>query len=330
MKTLTVNIGSRSKKYALYNGNVQVWSVVIETEDNLISKDILYEAPDVIVFRVVAPGRYFRQHRIIDDVFLENLELAKPKAPLHIHPALEEIQYFKNNFPHTKLVAISDSAFHAKLSDYARLYALPATDTEAFEIERFGYHGISLSSIVETLKTENNLPEKMIVCHLGGGSSVTAIKNGVSIDTSMGFSPLSGLPMATRVGDIDAGAVAYLSSVKGLQGDDLEEYLMSTCGFLGLAGTDDMKKLLAEEKTNPKAALAIQMFVYQIKKYIGAYTVALGGLDALVFSGGIGEASEPIRSKIIAGLGDLGKNVLVVPTRESEEMVRLFKNLSIV
>ncbi|MFZ2152326.1 MAG: acetate kinase [Minisyncoccia bacterium] len=323
MKTLTVNIGSRSKKYALYSDGVEMWSVVIETKDNLISKDILHEAPDVIVFRVVAPGIYFRHHRIIDDVFLENLESAKPKAPLHIQPTLEEIKYFKNNFPHTKLVAISDSAFHAQLPDYARLYALPTSDAQAFEIERFGYHGISLSSIMETLKTKGKLPEKMIVCHLGGGSSVTAIKNGVSIDTSMGFSPLSGLPMATRVGDIDAGAIVYLSTVKGLQGDDLEEYLMSTCGFLGLAGTDDMKRLITEEKTNPQAALAIQMFVYQIQKYIGAYAVALGGLDLLVFSGGIGEPSEPIRSKIIAGLGDLGKNVLVVPTRESEEMVRL-------
>lgn len=323
MKILTVNIGSRSKKYALYTDGIEVWSVVIETKDNLISKDILHEAPDVIVFRVVAPGRYFRQHRIIDETFLHELELAKSKAPLHIQPTLEEIKYFKNNFIHTKLVAISDSAFHAHLPDYARLYALPVADAESLEIEHFGYHSISLSSIVETLKAQGNLPEKMIVCHLGGGSSVTAIKNGVSIDTSMGFSPLSGLPMATRVGDIDAGAITYLSTAKGLQGDALEEYLMSTCGFIGLAGTEDMKRLLAEEKSNPQAALAIQMFVYQIQKYIGAYAVALGGVDALVFSGGIGEASEPIRSKIIAGLGDLAKNVLVVPTRESEEMVRL-------
>lgn len=327
MKTLTVNIGSRSKKYALYSDGVEAWSVVIETKDNLISKDILHEAPDAIVFRIVAPGIYFRQHRIIDDVFLSHLESAKPKAPLHIQPTLEEIKYFKKNFPHTKLVAISDSAFHAKLPDYARLYALPTPDAQTFEIERFGYHGISLSSIVETLKTQGKLPEKIIVCHLGGGSSVTAIKNGVSIDTSMGFSPLSGLPMATRVGDIDAGAIVYLSTIKGLQGDDLEEYLMSTCGFLGLAGTDDMKRLIAEEKTNPQAVLAIQMFVYQIQKYIGAYAVALGGLDLLIFSGGIGEPSEPIRSKIIAGLGDLGKNILMVPTRESEEMVRLAEGM---
>lgn len=327
MKILTVNVGSESKKYDFFDGDMKIWSVHTEERDGELGEDKLHEQFDVIAFRIVAPGTYFRQHRVIDEEFLKQLELAREKAPLHIDRTLAEIKSFQIKFLNTKMVAISDSAFHSTLPDYARLYALPTEDAKNLDIEHFGYHGISFSYIIENLKAQNNLPEKVIICHLGGGSSITAVKNGVSIDTSMGFTPLSGLTMATRVGEIDPGALVYLSEAKNLHGEKFEEYLANQCGFLGFAGTPSMKQLIAQESADERSALVIKMFVYQIQKYIGAYTVALGGLDLLVFSGGIGEPSEPIRSKILAGLGKLGENVLVVPTDESVEMNRIAKIL---
>ncbi len=327
MKILTVNVGSESKKYALFGDDKEIWNVHIEEREGGLEEGKLSEQFDSIVFRIVAPGTYFRQHRVIDAEFLNQLNLARPKAPLHIDRTLAEIKLFQTKFPNTKMVGISDSAYHSTLPDYARLYALPTEDAKTLDIEHFGYHGIALSSVVEKLKAQNNLPENIIICHLGGGSSITAVKNGASIDTSMGFTPLSGLTMATRVGEIDPGALVYLSEVKNLHGEKFEEYLANQCGFLGFAGTPSMKQLLAQEATDEKSAMVIKMFVYQVQKYIGAYTVALGGLDLLVFSGGIGEPSEPIRTKILAGLGMLAKNILVVPADEAKELVRLSKNL---
>jgi len=327
MKILVVNIGSQSKKYSSFENDMGIWSVVIEQRDGQLDEEKLRNPFDMIAFRVVAPGNFFREHKIIDEEFLAQLESARVKAPLHIDRLLSEIKFFRTKFSNVKMVAISDSAFHFTLPDYARLYALPIDDAKKFDIEHFGYHGISVSSIVEILKSRGLLQEKIIVCHLGGGSSITALKNGESVDTSMGFTPLSGLSMATRVGEIDPGALVYLSEAKNLHGEKFEEYLANQCGFLGFAGTPSMKQLLAQEATDEKSALVIKMFVYQVQKYIGAYAVALGGLDLLVFSGGIGEVSEPIRSKILAGLGALGQNVLVVPTNEAAEMVRLVKNL---
>jgi len=327
MSILTVNIGSESKKFALYDGEKPVWYVHISEREGELDEEKLSSRFDLIAFRIVAPGKYFREHRVIDAEYLSQLESARVKAPLHIDRISAEIKFFQTRFPNTRMVGISDSAFHKNLPDYARLYALPPAETQALDIEHFGYHGISLSSIAESLKAQGKLAEKIIVCHLGGGSSITALKNGESIDTSMGFTPLSGLTMSTRVGEIDPGALVYLSEAKDLKGEKFEEYLANQCGFLALAGTDDMQKLLDQEVGDPNSALAIKMFVYQVQKYIGAYTVALGGLDLLVFSGGIGEASEPIRSKILAGLGALGQNVLVVPTNESAEMARTAKGL---
>lgn len=327
MKILIINVGSESKKYALFDNDKLVWSVYLEDHNGRLDEAKMNDVYDIIAFRIVAPGTYFREHRLIGEEFIRQLSIAREKAPLHIDRTFIEIKYFQEKFPGVKLVGISDSAFHSTLPEYARLYTLPRQDSKQFDIEHFGYHGISLSSIVEKLKAEKKLPERMIVCHLGGGSSITAIKDGKSIDTSMGFTPLSGLTMSTRVGEIDAGALVYLSEAKNLHGEKFEEYLSNQCGFLGFAGTADMKKLLAEEDTNERAKLVIKMFVYQIQKYIGAYSAILGGLDLLVFSGGIGEASEPIRSKIVSDIKELGKNVLVVQTDEAVEMNRIAKTL---
>ncbi|KKS69668.1 MAG: Acetate kinase, partial [Candidatus Azambacteria bacterium GW2011_GWA2_42_62] len=170
--------------------------------------------------------------------------------------------------------------------------------------------GISFESVVGKIKNMNggNLPEKIIICHLGGGSSVAAVKDGQSIDTSMGFTPLEGIVMANRVGDIDAGAVTYLSKKLGYDMDKMENYLNTQCGLLGLSEkSNDVRELLEMEKSGDKnAKLALEVMVYKIKKYIGAYFAALNGADALIFSGTIGERSAIMRSKICAELENLG------------------------
>lgn len=326
MKILVVNLGSESKKYALYEDGRELWMVHIENrqdrldEDRLATNDI-----DAIAFRIVAPGSFFQGHRLIDDEYCRLLAAARSRAPLHIDPILAEIQFFRNRFPTNHLFAISDSAFHTTMPDYARAYALPAADVAELELQRFGYHGISLSSIVEKLKERGrgSVPARVIVCHLGGGSSVTALKDGVSVDTTMGLTPLAGLPMATRVGDLDPGALSYLAEVKNLHGERLVEYLARASGFLGVAGTSDMRELLERESADERAALAIRMFVYQIQKHIGAFMVVLGGLDLLVFSGTIGERSEPVRNKVLAGLNLAGVAVEVISSNEMAEMARL-------
>lgn len=325
MQILIINPGSESRKYALYSDTRELWSVHIENTHERLTEEQLGDCrPDVIAFRIVAPGTFFQSHRFIDSAYLQALTQAQARAPLHIAPVLTEIEFFQARFPSCPLLAISDSAFHRTLPDYARAYALPLADSAALEIARFGYHGISLASIVRILQGRGVMPECVIACHLGGGSSITALRAGESVDTSMGFSPLAGLPMATRAGDLDPGALGYLAEAKGLHDEQLTRYLAQESGFLGLAGTADMRELLARELAgDERAALAIQIFVYQIRKYIGAYRAVLGGLDLLVFSGTIGERSEPIRSKVLAGLDLAGAGVEVIASNEMAEMVQV-------
>ncbi len=177
-----------------------------------------------------------------------------------------------------------------------------------YDIQRFGYHGISLESIVNKIKSTGNLPGKIIVCHIGGGVSITAIKDGKSIDTSMGLTPLEGMTMATRVGNIDPGALMYLSNVLCLSKFKFIQFLNKKCGLLGLSNglSDDVRDLIAAEATNTDAKNALDIYAYNIQKQIGAYVSALGGLDVLVLSGTVGERSSVMREKICSGLAAFG------------------------
>ncbi len=325
MQILIVNPGSESRKYALYSDTRELWSVHIENNHERLTEEQLADCqPDVIAFRIVAPGDFFQSHRPVDPEYLQTLARARSRAPLHIDPVLAEIEFFQARFPASRLFAVSDSAFHRTLPDHARVYALPFSDTTDLELARFGYHGISLASIVRTLRERGAVPRRVVACHLGGGSSITALRAGESVDTSMGFSPLAGLPMATRAGDLDPGALSYLAEAKDLHGEQLTQYLAQESGFLGVAGTADMRELLARELAgDERAALAIRLFVYQIRKFIGAYRAVLGGLDLLVFSGTIGERSEPIRSKVLEGLDLAGAGVEVIASNEMAEMASI-------
>jgi acetate kinase len=207
------------------------------------------------------------------------------------------------------IVGVSDSAFHASLPDEYKFYGIPIKDSRALGLYRCGYHGISVQSVVsQTEKIIGYLPEKVIVCHLGGGASITAVRKGQSLNTTMGFTPLEGLVMATRVGDIDPGAVLYLMEKLGKDKKALGAYFNNDCGLLGLSGkSDDIRKLLVlEQAGNYDAQLALKIYVNKIKQYIGQMAAVLGGLDLLILAGTVGERSFIIRERICAGLEFLG------------------------
>lgn len=329
---LTANIGSASKKYMLFRDAKELLSahfehsgrsyIVTWKKDGIVSQETItteqYEgaahlviehskqhgALSMIGVRVVAPGESFQRHRRILPEFVAALEKAQEFAPLHISATLTEIKKLQELFPTTPMVAASDSAFHATLPEVARVYALPREYTEKFELRRFGYHGLSLASVVGKLRAaDGSLPEKVIVCHLGSGSSVTALKNGVSAETSMGLSPLEGLVMSTRSGSIDPSAVLLIAEKSGLSPRDLEKRLNSDSGLLAVGGSSDIRELLKmEKKGEAQAKLALDLFAHRVRQYIGAYAATLGGVDALVFTGTIGERSAVMRARILEGL----------------------------
>ncbi len=333
-KYLTVNIGSASKKYAFYANGREMWRAHFEKEDNdfvvtfLIgdrTKKTKIKKEDfknsiaflrnrigdavAIGIRIVAPGEYFLKNRVIDGKFLEKLKAASEQAPLHIAPVFAEISQLRKFLPKAKLIAVSDSAFYADMPEQARLYSLPESVAKKFGIYRYGYHGISIRSVIRKIKKlVNPFPPRAVICHLGSGSTVAAVKNGKSFDTSMGFTPMEGLPMGTRIGNIDAGAVIYLAKKSGMKLEELESFFNKQCGLLGLSGkTADVRKLIELEKSgDKKSALALDNFIYHIKKYIGAYAAAMGGLDLLVFTATIGERSFIVRRRICSGLGEFG------------------------
>ncbi|MFQ5661694.1 MAG: acetate/propionate family kinase [Candidatus Paceibacteria bacterium] len=326
-KYLIVNLGSVSKKYAIYFGKEIKLRARVERggadEDDFElalekflnsaqEKGIIKNEKDIngVGLRVVAPGSYFREDMLIDEEYLKNLEEAEEKAPLHLRPLISEIKDLKRMFPEIPFAGISDSAFHKDLPKHSFYYNIPLEDAEDSDIYRFGYHGISIQSILRKIeKRSGKILPRVIVAHLGGGSSITAIHNGKSVDTSMGFTPLEGLPMVTRAGSIDTKAALQLAKEKGMNSEELNEYLNTKCGLLGLSGgkSSNVRELFdLKENGDEDASLALEVFAYQIKKYIGAYISVLGGLDMLVFSGTISEKSSSMREMILDGLEAIG------------------------
>jgi len=360
MKILIINTGSASKKYSIYEEGKKIYHAHFEMEtggyvvtetfndaegkeqkiktpvsgrvferaqvrllDSLIEKKIIKNRDEVgaIGIRIVAPGEYFLENRIIDKEYLKMAKQALEKVPLHLGPALEEIKMAGKVWGDKKIIGVSDSAFHKNLPDKAKYYAIPIADSRSLGLQKFGYHGISLQSVIsQTEKRLGKLPSKIIICHLGGGASVTAVKDGVSVETSMGFTPLDGLVMATRVGEIDPGAVLYLGDKLGLRMSKLEEYFNNKCGLLGLSGkSDDVRDLLKFEAEGDKDChLALEIYANRLKKYIGAATAVLGGLDLLVFAGTVGERSFIMRGRICDGLQFLGVDLDMEINNKSE------------
>ena len=260
--------------------------------------------PAAIGHRIVHGGPKLRQHCLIDDSILTQLEAATAFAPLHIPAALSVIRFAQEHFPGLPQAACFDTTFHAELPEVARV--LPISRELQFEgIQRYGFHGLSCQSIVYQLGSD--LPNRLVIAHLGNGASVTAVKDGKSIDTSMGLTPTGGVIMGTRSGDLDPGVLVYLMREKKFDAAILEELVDHRSGLLGISGVgSDMRRLREAAPSNADARLAIAMFCYSVRKQAAAMIAALGGLDLLVFTGGIGENDVEARTAICGGLSWFG------------------------
>jgi acetate kinase len=260
--------------------------------------------PAAIGHRIVHGGPKLRQHCLIDDTVLTQLEAATAFAPLHIPSALSVIRFAQEHFPGLPQAACFDTTFHAGLPDVARV--LPIARELQFEgIQRYGFHGLSCESIVRQLA--NDLPRRLVIAHLGNGASVTAIDGGKSIDTSMGLTPTGGVIMGTRSGDLDPGVLVYLMREKKFDAAMLEELIDRRSGLLGISGVEsDMRQLREAATSNANARLAIAMFCYSVRKQLAAMIAALDGADLVVFTGGIGENDVEARAAICGGLSWLG------------------------
>jgi acetate kinase len=257
-------------------------------------------APAAIGHRIVHGGPKLRRHRLIDNAVVRQLEAAAAFAPLHIPPALVVIRSAQEHFPGLPQAACFDTTFHAELAEVARVLPI-SKELQSDGIQRYGFHGLSCESIVRQLASD--LPERLIIAHLGNGASVTAVRSGKSIDTSMGLTPTGGLIMGTRSGDLDPGVLVYLLREKKFDAAMLEELVDHHSGLLGISGlSSDMRRLHEVASSNPNARLAIEMFCYSVRKQMAGMIAALDGVDLIVFTGGIGENDPEARAAICAGL----------------------------
>jgi acetate kinase len=266
--------------------------------DNDILKD--FSSLSAIGHRIVHGGDEFKKATIIDDEVIRKIENLKPLAPLHNPAHLEGIAVAKKLAPNVMQVAVFDTSFHLSMPQEAYLYALNQDMYKQHKIRKYGFHGTSYSYVVkQTSKVLKKNPEDLniVALHLGNGSSTCAIKNGKSIDTSMGFTPLEGLIMGTRCGDIDPAVVVYMQRELGLSVDEVDNILNKKSGLLGICGENDVRSIVEQDTDDTR--LALDMMARRIRKYIGAYLALLGRIDTIVFSGGIGENSAYIRSKIL-------------------------------
>jgi acetate kinase len=276
---------------------------------------------DVVGHRVVHGGARFDESVLIDDAVVRGIEQVAELAPLHNRPSLAGIRAARAAFgPRVPMVAVFDTTFHARLPERAWRYAIPDALARKHGIRRFGFHGTSYRwTLRRYAELTARPPEgaRLVALHLGAGCSAAAIAGGASVDTSMGLTPLEGLVMGTRSGDLDPYLVAYLAHAERLTVDDVERLLNERSGLLGVSGSSgDMRDLARQAaEGDARAAAAIDLFCYRARKYLGAYLAALGGADAVVFTGGIGEHAPAVRAGICEGMGFLG--LVVDPSRNA-------------
>lgn len=280
----------------------------LKQEDQKNNLPITLSSIDCVGHRVVHGGDRFFQSALITDTVMKEINDLSELAPLHNPACGEGIQSTQKNLgKNIPMVAVFDTAFHRTMPPVAKIYALPHDLAARHDIQRYGFHGIAHASLLEGYlfyTGRRREQEKVITLQLGNGCSATAIANGRSIDTSMGFTPLEGLVMGTRSGDLDPSLVDYLSKKEKVDSKEVARWLNEESGLLGMSGrTNDMRELLreAEKENDTHAKLAIELFCYRAKKYIGSYLAILGGANAIVFGGGIGEASPDIRARICQG-----------------------------
>jgi acetate kinase len=287
-------------------------------------REHISDAPAAVGHRVVHGGPKLRTHQLITPQVLEELRSATHFAPLHIPQALTLIASAQSIFPSAAHFACFDDAFHRTIPEIASRLPLPRCYFDA-GIRRYGFHGLSYESLVNHFGPR--MPRRAIFAHLGNGASLCAVRDGASIDTTMGLTPTGGIPMGTRSGDLDPGVLLYLLRHEKFDADRLEDLLNHQSGLFGLScGESDVKALEERARANePEAILALDIFAVSVRKAIGAYIALLGGVDVLVFTGGIGEHSERIRSAAtrgVEGLGLTADKIQIVPAREEQQMAR--------
>lgn len=323
--------------------------------DALVSKDcgVIKSMDEIsaVGHRVLHSGEDFHSSVVITDEVIKICEKNAELGPLHMPGNIACIKSCREVMKDVPMVAVFDTTFHATMPPKAYMYGIPYDVYEQYKVRKYGFHGTSHKFVSEeTSKILGKKDCKLIICHLGNGSSISAVKNGQCQDTSMGFTPLEGLVMGTRSGDIDPAAVDYMRVKVGLKPEEVVDYLNKKCGMLGISGlSSDCRDLTeAAEKGNERAKLALEMVAYRVKKYVGSYAAVLGGVDAIVFTGGIGEHSELIRELVMTDMEYLGvefdndanwKNaevlskpsskvkVLIVPTNEELSIARETKSL---
>jgi acetate kinase len=301
-QVLIVNAGSTSLKLHLVHADKKVES--IDALESVRGDDLC-----AIGHRVVYGGRKLVEPALIDDALRESIEDAAQVAPLHNAAALRAIDAAREVFPGHAHVAVFDSAFHADMPAEASTYAIPQSWRDDWGIRRYGFHGLSVEWCAERvaeLVDEEAADLRLVVCHLGGGSSVTAVRGGRSVDTTMGFSPLEGVPMATRSGSLDPGALLYVQRVRGLSLDDVERVLNAESGLWALSGGREIPEVVLAAPDDETAELALKVYAYRVATAVASMGAALGGLDALAFTAGVGEHSPTIRAAVCARLEFLG------------------------
>ncbi len=266
---------------------------------------------DAVGHRVVHGGERFNKSVLITEEVIEMLKECIELAPLHNPPNLKGIYAIQELLPHTPQVSVFDTAFHQTMPDYAYVYGLPYSLYEKYGIRRYGFHGTSHRYVSKRACEFLNVPyesQRIITAHIGNGVSITAIKNGKSVDTSMGMTPVEGLMMGTRSGDLDPGVISYIMEKEHMSASGISTLLNKFSGVLGISGiSSDMREIeVGIKENNPRAILALNTYDYRIKKYIGAYSAVLGGVDILVFTGGVGENQAITRSVVCKNMKYMG------------------------
>jgi acetate kinase len=305
-------LGGSDGRVWLRNGKQTVFDESRTFSDTSQAADYLLYAleeeslpvPNVIGHRIVHGGPRLQSHQHITPEVVRELEEAVHFAPVHLPPALEVVRNARKRFPNISHIACFDTVFHHALPKHAARLPLPQEFWDR-GLRRYGFHGLSCESIVRALGDE--LASRTVTAHLGNGCSITAVRDGASAETTMGLTPTGGVIMGTRSGDLDPGVILHLARVEGYSAEHLDDLLNHRAGLLGISGeTSDMRQLLETADQDPCASLAVEMFCYQVRKAIGAMAAVLGGLELLVFTGGIGEHAAPVRKRICSGLEHLG------------------------
>ncbi len=292
-----------------HNQGIEYLLGVLSSKEYGSLKDL--EEINAVGHRVVHGAEEFSGSVLIDDKVIDVLEKSSELAPLHNPPNLKGIYAMKLLLPDVPQVAVFDTAFHQSMPEHVYLYGIPYILYEKYKVRRYGFHGTSHKYVSKKACEILNLPyekQKIISCHLGNGASVTAIKEGKSFDTSMGMTPTEGLIMGTRTGDIDPGALLFIAEKEKTSISYTRTLINKFSGMLGISGVSSDMRYIEEaaEKGNHRAKVALEMFAYHVKKYIGSYAAALGGVDVLIFTGGIGENDTETRANILNGLEFLG------------------------